>query len=242
MDRLLPPPDYVRRHLVEHAAAGGVLDERLLTPTFLPYVDVARLRGLVRQARVAEQVGWLTAWRQVAHLWRWEAPAANRAALEVAAAALGVPAAQGASSSTAWRVRWAAWPLMRGGEVIAVHEHPVAAVALASFEGRLVLATGSWDQTARLWDATTGEPLGPPLRHDGIARTVALGTLDGRLVLATGSWDTVRLWDPVNARQLVEPLPLPGTVSGIAAIPSSHGLAVAIGGAGVVVTEVVGNK
>lgn len=40
---LLPPPAYVRRHFVEHAAAGGVLDDRVLSETFLPFVDAARL-------------------------------------------------------------------------------------------------------------------------------------------------------------------------------------------------------
>jgi len=33
---LVPPPPYVRRHVVEHAAAGGVLDGRLLAESFLP--------------------------------------------------------------------------------------------------------------------------------------------------------------------------------------------------------------
>jgi hypothetical protein len=43
-------PAYVRRHLVEHAAAGGVLDGRVLTFEFLPYVDPARLRPLLSAA------------------------------------------------------------------------------------------------------------------------------------------------------------------------------------------------
>lgn len=33
---LVPPPPYVRRHVVEHAAVGGVLDGRLLLESFLP--------------------------------------------------------------------------------------------------------------------------------------------------------------------------------------------------------------
>ena len=208
--------------MAEHAASGKVLKERVLTPAFLPYVDVGRLRRLLPQARVqgdTDEGRWLAAWRQVAHRWRWEAPAANRAALNVAAAALGLPVdprpGQYASEplQTAWRVRWAAWALSLGGNAVAGHYGLVGAVALEQSEGRLVLATGSKDRTARLWDATTGDPLGPPLPHNGSSKAVALATFDGRLVLATGSDDnTARLWDPTTGDPLGPPLRQEGWV------------------------------
>jgi tetratricopeptide (TPR) repeat protein len=60
-------------------------------------------------------------------------------------------------------------------------------------DGKTVLA-GSDDWTARLWDATTGQLLGPPMTHWGPVRAVAFSP-DGKTVL-TGSWDkTARLWD-----------------------------------------------
>jgi hypothetical protein len=37
--QLVPPSAYVRRHLAEHAHAGGVLNEEVLSPQFLPYID-----------------------------------------------------------------------------------------------------------------------------------------------------------------------------------------------------------
>jgi hypothetical protein len=56
------------------------------------------------------------------------------------------------------------------------------------------LATGGGDYDARVWDAATGEPLGPPLRHRGWVYHLAFSP-DGRR-LATGSQDgTARVWD-----------------------------------------------
>jgi tetratricopeptide (TPR) repeat protein len=59
-------------------------------------------------------------------------------------------------------------------------------------DGKTVL-TGSRDKTARLWAAATGQPLGPPLPHQGYVSAVAFSP-DGQTVL-TGSYDsTARLW------------------------------------------------
>jgi WD40 repeat protein len=56
-----------------------------------------------------------------------------------------------------------------------------------------VLLTGSDDQTARLWDARTGKPIGPPLQHQAPVKAVAVSP-DGGSAL-TGSWDhTARVW------------------------------------------------
>jgi WD40 repeat protein len=60
-------------------------------------------------------------------------------------------------------------------------------------DGKTVL-TGSWDKTARLWDATTGRPLGPPLTHQGGVEAVAFSP-DGKTVLTGSSDKTARLWD-----------------------------------------------
>jgi eukaryotic-like serine/threonine-protein kinase len=69
------------------------------------------------------------------------------------------------------------------------------------------LATGSWDQTARLWDVITGRPLGPPLAHPGRVNKVAVCAERGVVAVqcdatylwpippsVDGSAEEVRLW------------------------------------------------
>jgi WD40 repeat protein/tetratricopeptide (TPR) repeat protein len=104
----------------------------------------------------------------------------------------------------------------------------VGLVLRAAFrpDGKAVV-TASDDQTARLWDAATGQAIGRPMEHGDNVRDVAFRPDGG--VLATGSDDhTICLWDTATATSRREPLKLERAVDQIAFSPDgAHFAAVA---------------
>jgi WD40 repeat protein len=84
------------------------------------------------------------------------------------------------------------------------HTDQVTSIAFSP-DGR-TLASGSVDQTIRLWDVRTHKQIGAPLTgHTGFVESVAFSA-DGR-ILASGSDDkTIRLWDVRTHKQIGAPL------------------------------------
>ena len=84
-------------------------------------------------------------------------------------------------------------------------------------DGKTVV-TGSWDKTARLWDAATGQPLGPPLTHQG--GVTSRGVQPRRQDRAHREPDkTARLWDAATGRPLGPTLTHQGAVRAVAFSP-----------------------
>jgi WD40 repeat protein len=104
---------------------------------------------------------------------------------------------------------------LSGEKVLTGHSNLVVSVAFSP-DGKTIL-TGSTDETARLWDAVTGQTLFTLTGHSGWVNSVAFSP-DGKLV-ATGSDDkTVRLWDATNGQLLTT---LSGFTDGVGSVAFS---------------------
>ena len=57
------------------------------------------------------------------------------------------------------------------------------------------IVTASWDKTVRLWDAATGQQIGPPFSNDDAMVAQARFSPDGARIVAALSDKTARLWD-----------------------------------------------
>jgi WD40 repeat protein/serine/threonine protein kinase len=67
------------------------------------------------------------------------------------------------------------------------------------------LVTGSWDYTARVWNARTGSPVTPPLVHRQTIWSVEFSP-DGRSVLTASADGTAQVWDAQTGQSINGPL------------------------------------
>ncbi|KUJ68503.1 hypothetical protein ACZ90_18105 [Streptomyces albus subsp. albus] len=204
---LVAPPAYVRRHAVEHAAAAGNVDAKLISPDFLPYVDAERLRSLNPTAANARTRDVLRLWRQAAHGWEWDSPEANASSLAFWARCAGTPLPRTALAGH-WTAQWAQWPL-GNGEILARLPVSVGAVATAVLpDGRIVVVVSSDDGQVRVWDLITGHPIGEPVTvAENYTRPIATAVLpDGRAVVVAGTSRGLWVWDPAEGGPSGEPV------------------------------------
>ena len=88
-------------------------------------------------------------------------------------------------------------------KAVFTHGNAVDVVAFSP-DGKSIL-TGGNDNTARLWDAATGRPIGQPIKHSEWVISAAFSP-DGKTIL-TGSADkTARLWDAATGRPIGQPM------------------------------------
>jgi WD40 repeat protein len=79
-------------------------------------------------------------------------------------------------------------------QIVVLEGHTITVYSLTLFPNDRLLASTSWDYTARLWNLDTNLQVGPPLRHKKDVRCSALSA-DGKL-LSTGCDDkNAYVWD-----------------------------------------------
>ncbi len=90
------------------------------------------------------------------------------------------------------------------------HDEEVISAQFSPDGQRVV--TASQDNTARLWDAASGKPIGQPMKH-GDNVSSAQFSPDGQRVV-TASWDkTARLWDAASGKPIGQPMKHEGSVN-----------------------------
>jgi MinD-like ATPase involved in chromosome partitioning or flagellar assembly len=84
---------------------------------------------------------------------------------------------------------------------IAALEHQgIVSSAAFSPDGTRIVTTGK-DNTARVWDGTTGEPLSRPLMHQGVVWSAKFSP-DGARVVTASEDHTARVWDAVTGKPI----------------------------------------
>lgn len=202
---------YLTRHLAAHAVDAGLLDDLLEDPGFMLAADPARL--LRTLANASTPTG-----RQAAGVYRLSVHQFRGRPVEQAAFYLLLAARQQRADHLAdrieriglaqpWSVRWAAWQAIAAHHILGQHTGAVNAVAVAKLDGRPVVVSGSSDQMVRVWDLSSGSPVGEPWTgHTAGVYAVAVGALDGRAVVVSGGGDaTVRVWDLSTGNPVCEP-------------------------------------
>jgi WD40 repeat protein len=108
-------------------------------------------------------------------------------------------------------------------EVLELQGHSDGVGAVAWSPSGEKIASGSADQTARIWDAITGDNLITLQGHTDVVSAVAWNPIS--TILATGSVDgIVRLWD-TQTGQLIDTIQAGGQVQSIAWSPDGTKLA-----------------
>src|SRR5262249_19828367 len=87
-------------------------------------------------------------------------------------------------------------------------------------DGRMLI-TGSVDYTARLWDTSTGQPIGRPLQHAGRVWAVAFSP-DGRTVLTGCDDQRAYHWDAQSGQPAGRPGIHQGWVDAVAFSPDGR--------------------
>jgi len=111
----------------------------------------------------------------------------------------------------AWRISPGSTPLLRSRRpsgaplqsgllaILRGHEHMVWSVSISA-DGKRI-ASGSWDNTVRVWEADTGREIAVLRGHEGLVRSVSISA-DGKRIVSGSDDRTVRVWEADTGREI----------------------------------------
>jgi hypothetical protein len=201
---------YLWRHLADHAAKAGGLDDLIRDPGYLAVADPARLVLALPRVKSADGRRFVDIYNRVVDRMIDQSPTDRMPLIHMTAQMEDPNLAPILEPPVPprWRCRWARVKASAPYQVIGKHDDAVSSVAFGMIDGEPVVVSNSKDGTIRCWRARTGEPLGKPLkgRTDWVY-SVALGTIDGAPVIISGGWDgTIRRWNARTGDPIGKPL------------------------------------
>ncbi|MEU3008310.1 NACHT and WD repeat domain-containing protein [Streptomyces sp. NPDC007020] len=210
-----PPHPYLRRHLIAHAEAGGVLDDAHIPASFLPFETHGRIRGALGLP-VTAQTGTrrLTAWSCIEPFLADAPPGARADSLalaEQAGSAQPVLHPDTLPGPPSLVPRWNR--LRLPNNILAGTPSGVCQlVTFRSADRSTIVAAGHVDGSVTMWDARTGVPFGAPFTNLGpyVRAMTVLSTRRRKTapLLVVGSdaglWrcdpETGRIWSLLDGR------------------------------------------
>jgi len=205
-------PPYILRHAIHHAIEAGATDSLLSDVEYLVHADPVSLvqelgSGDSTFSRLCAAI-YRLCHRRLVDL---DSPGRRTVlalnALRQSAPGLAQTFLGDASRTMSWIPLWATGSAIKQGlwHSLSGHESRVNGVACIMVDGRPLAVSVSSDRTVRLWDLTSGQPIGVPItgHTDSVTCVAAVKSVDGSLLAFTGSADhTVRIWNLATGAQL----------------------------------------